>query len=310
MDIIQLDELTKIYHTGLKRGNITALNEVSLSVPQGEIFGLLGPNGAGKTTMVKILLGITSASSGRAWLNGLPVSDPSARQKVGYLAESHQFPHHLTGADLLRLAGKLSGMEAEERENRIDELLPKVGMDRWADVKLKRYSKGMLQRIGLAQAMINDPDLLLLDEPTDGVDPVGKADIRKVLEKLRSEGKTIFLNTHLLAEVEPIADRVAILSKGRLMKVDTVKNLTRRGSQYEIKAHIGHHIIEVPEKAGRVLKVSTEHLIVEVVSDAALNEIIDRVRLKEILITEVRPLTVSLEQSFFEAIDHRPEAGQ
>lgn len=302
MDIIQLNEITKIYHTGLKRGNITALNEVSLSVPQGEIFGLLGPNGAGKTTMVKILLGITSITSGRAWLGGLPVSDPKARQKVGYLAENHRFPSHLTGLGLLQLAGRLSGMSESEIDSRMDYLLPLVGMDRWGPVKMKKYSKGMLQRIGLAQAMITDPDLLLLDEPTDGVDPVGKAEIRQVLEKLRQEGKTIFLNTHLLSEIEPIADRVAILSKGRLMKVDTVANLTRRGSQYEIKAQIGHQLVEFPDKLGRVLNVSTDRMLVDVVSEAALNEIIDRMRAKQIMITEIKPLTITLEQSFLEVI--------
>lgn len=302
MDIIQLNEITKIYQTGLKRGNITALNEVSLSVPQGEIFGLLGPNGAGKTTMVKILLGITSITSGRAWLGGLPVSDPKARQKVGYLAENHRFPSHLTGLGLLQLAGRLSGMSESEIDSRMDYLLPLVGMDRWGPVKMKKYSKGMLQRIGLAQAMITDPDLLLLDEPTDGVDPVGKAEIRQVLEKLRQEGKTIFLNTHLLSEIEPIADRVAILSKGRLMKVDTVANLTRRGSQYEIKAQIGHQLVEFPDKLGRVLNVSTDRMLVDVVSEAALNEIIDRMRAKQIMITEIKPLTITLEQSFLEVI--------
>lgn len=305
MDIIQLNEVTKIYQTGLKRGNITALNEVSLAVPQGEIFGLLGPNGAGKTTMVKILLGITSLTSGQAWLSGLPVSDPKARQKVGYLAENHRFPNHLTGLGLLQLAGRLSGMTEPEIDSRIDYLLPLVGMDRWGPVKMRKYSKGMLQRIGLAQAMISDPDLLLLDEPTDGVDPVGKAEIRQVLEKLRQEGKTIFLNTHLLSEVEPIADRVAILAKGRLMKVDTVANLTRRGSQYEIKAQIGHQLLDISDRLGRVLSVSTDGMLIDVVSQAALNEIIDRIRAKQIIITEIKPLKITLEQSFFEAIaDH------
>ena len=196
-----------------------------------------------------------------------------------------------------------------EIDSRIDYLLPLVGMDRWGAVKIRKYSKGMLQRIGLAQAMITDPDLLLLDEPTDGVDPVGKAEIREVLEKLRQAGKTIFLNTHLLSEIEPIADRVAILSKGHLRKVDTVENLTRKGSQYEIKAQIGHNLIEVPKEFGRVLKVSTDRMLVDVISEAALNNIIDRMRAKQIMITEIKPLTITLEQSFFEVIAEPGETG-
>lgn len=308
MDVIEVEQLTKIYHTGLRKGNITALNDVSLRVSQGEIFGLLGPNGAGKTTLLKVLLGITSANSGEALVFGLPPNNPESRHKVGYLAENHRFPDHLTGLGLLEFTGRLHGLNPSKMEEQIDKLLVQVGMDRWGSTKIRKYSKGMLQRIGLAQAMMPDPDILMLDEPTDGVDPVGKVEIRKVLEALKAEGKTIFLNSHLLSEVESIADRVAILTKGIVARVDTVDNLTRRKSQYQIQAAIGHSLIQIPAELGRTLSVSTDSIILEIETDDHLNNIIDHLRSKRILIKSIQPLHVSLEQSFFEIVSDKGEA--
>lgn len=284
-----------------------ALDRVSFTINSGEIFGLLGPNGAGKTTLFRVLLGMISKSSGEALLNGLPPTDHHSRDKVGYLPENHRFPGHVTGLGLLELTGRLCGMTDEELQPRCQWLLHLVGMERWANTKLKKYSKGMSQRIGLAQAMVTDPDILLLDEPTDGIDPVGKVEIRQLLQQLRDSGKTIVINSHLLSEVEMAADRVAILNYGRLVRIGTMEELTVRKSQYEIEAAIGDHLLEIPAEIGRSVYVSAEKLVVELTADERINDLIDLMRIRRIQIRSVKPLAVSLEQSFFETV--RPKGG-
>jgi ABC-2 type transport system ATP-binding protein len=302
MNVIEIDRLTKIYETRMRRGNITALDGVSLGVEQGEIFGLLGPNGAGKTSLLKVLLGITQATGGDVFIFGLRPSNPESRRKTGYLPENHRFPNHLTGQGLLEFTGRLFGLPQKVIDAQSDRILPLVGMDRWANTKIRKYSKGMMQRIGLAQALLPDPDILLLDEPTDGVDPVGKMEIRQVLQKVREEGKTIFLNSHLLSEVESVADRVAILSRGKVVRVDSVANLTRKQSQYQIEASIENNLVDVPAESGKVISVSSDGMLVEVPNFEGLNKIIDLLRLRGVLIKSVKPLTITLEQSFMEIV--------
>lgn len=307
MNIIEVTDLTKIYDTRLRKGNVIALDRVSLQIQNGEIFGLLGPNGAGKTTLFKILLSIVRATSGQATINGLPPQDPESRAKVGYLPENHRFPNHLTGEGLLRTTGRLYGITDSEIDVSAQRLLPLVGMDKWADTKIKKYSKGMTQRIGLAQALIADPDILMLDEPTDGIDPVGKVEIREILLRLKEAGKTIIINSHLLSEVEQAADRVAILSRGQIVRIGTVSSLTTRQSQFEIEASIGDHLIEIPEEMGKIRSVSSDKMLVELQKDEDINYIIDQLRLKRINIHAVRPVKISLEQSFFEAVRGKQE---
>ncbi|MDD4918889.1 MAG: ATP-binding cassette domain-containing protein, partial [candidate division Zixibacteria bacterium] len=174
--------------------------------------------------------------------------------------------------------------------------------DRWGDTKLKKYSKGMQQRIGIAQALVSDPDILLLDEPTDGVDPVGKVEIREVLRTIRAEGKSIVLNSHLLSEVESVADRVAILNRGRLVKTATVEELTSRRSQFEIEAAIGNLLFSLPEGMGKIIKLSARGMIVELESEEDINWVIDELRIKKIPIRMIRPMRITLEQSFIETI--------
>ncbi|MBN1211676.1 MAG: ABC transporter ATP-binding protein [candidate division Zixibacteria bacterium] len=310
MHVIEVQELTKIYQTGLKKGNIVALDNVSLAVEQGEIFGLLGPNGAGKTTLLKVLLNITRISSGQALVLGLPPDNPESRRKVGYLPENHRFPIHLTGLGLLEFTGRLYGLSQKEIDSRSENLLVLVGMERWGNTKIRKYSKGMSQRIGLAQALISDPEILLLDEPTDGVDPIGKIEIRKVMEKIRAEGKTIFLNSHLLSEVESVADRVAILTRGKVARVGSVESLTSRQSQYEIKAAIGNEIFDIPEEMGKRLSMATDGMIVELNNEDDINFIIDQLRMRKVKIKSIKPLKISLEQSFFETVTENKEAAQ
>jgi len=221
--IVEVANLRKTYKEGLVfRRRVEALKGVSLSVRKGEIFGLLGPNGAGKTTLIKILLGVVRKTDGQARLFDRPAGDRVVRRRVGYLPESHRLPRHLTANTALDYYGGLSDLSGREIRRRRPEALRVVGLERWGTTSVAKYSKGMQQRLGLAQAMLHDPDLLVLDEPTDGVDPGGRADIRRILRELKDRGKTVFLNSHLLQELELVCDRVAILRKGQVLRVGTL----------------------------------------------------------------------------------------
>lgn len=225
--VISTDRISKTWRQGLfRRSELTALRDVSIEVPSGTIFGLLGPNGAGKTTLIKILLGIVRKSSGQASVLGFPAGSMDARRNIGYLPENHRIPRHLTATTTLEYYGSLSGMSLREIRQRQPELLEMVGLKGRERERVSGYSKGMLQRLGLAQAMLHRPQLIILDEPTDGVDPVGRREIRDVLQQLASRGHSIFLNSHLLQEIELVCDRVAILSHGRLLKTGSVRELT------------------------------------------------------------------------------------
>ncbi|MCE1166020.1 MAG: ABC transporter ATP-binding protein [Bacteroidetes bacterium] len=233
MNVIEINGITKNYPAKKFSGDkIKALDNVSFNVGSGEIFGLLGPNGAGKTTLVKILLGITFSSAGKASIFDKPVADVNTKRKVGYLPENHQYPNYLTGEQVIDYFGRLSGLSKADLDKTTYKYLKIVGMDEWGTTKIKKYSKGMMQRLGLAQAMISNPDLIFLDEPTDGVDPIGRKEIRDVLLELKNQGKTIFLNSHLLSEIELICDRVAILNKGALIKEGSVEDITTTGNKY------------------------------------------------------------------------------
>jgi ABC-2 type transport system ATP-binding protein len=232
---IETEGLTKVYRT------LRAVDNVSLRVPTGSTYGLLGPNGAGKTTFVKMLLSAAHPDSGRAMVFGRDTRDPEARRPIGYLPENHRFPTYMTGRDMLDFYGALSGMDSASRRKRIPELLNLVGLDERAhELRLGKYSKGMLQRVGLAQALMHGPKLLVLDEPSDGVDPVGRKHIRDILHALEQQGVTIFLNSHLLAEVELFCREVAIIQRGKVALTGTVEELTR-GSGYRVEG------VAVPE---------------------------------------------------------------
>ncbi len=223
---IQTKRLDKAYTSRFgSRREIRALREISLQVPRGVKFGLLGANGAGKTTFVKILVSAVLPSSGSALLFGRNAHEPEARIPVGYLPENHRFPTYFTARGMLNFYASLSGMDDADRKRRIPELLERVGLKDWADVRIKKYSKGMLQRLGLAQALMHRPQLLLLDEPTDGVDPVGRREIRDILNSLTDTGVTVFINSHLLSEVETFCEYVAILKKGELALEGRIRDL-------------------------------------------------------------------------------------
>jgi ABC-2 type transport system ATP-binding protein len=238
---IETEGLTKIFRGRWGARDLRAVDDISIRVPRGSTWGLLGPNGAGKTTFVKMLLSCTHPTAGRALVFGRDTRDTEARRPIGYLPENHRFPTYLTGWDMLDFYGALSGMDPVTRRKRIPGLLNLVGLDdRARNLRLGKYSKGMLQRVGLAQALMHSPTLLILDEPSDGVDPVGRKHIREVLQALEQQGVTIFLNSHLLAEVELFCRDVAIIQKGKLALTGTVQELTR-GSGYHVE---GLHVPE------------------------------------------------------------------
>jgi ABC-2 type transport system ATP-binding protein len=218
-DVVVVEALEKRY------GVTRALGGVSLAVGRGEIFGLLGQNGAGKTTLVKILLGMVAPTAGEATLLGCPSGTPAARRLVGYLPEDHRLPEYHTAASLLDVYGGLQGMPRRERRRRAAALLDVVGLAHAGRLRVRGYSKGMKQRLGLAQALLHRPDVLFLDEPTDGVDPVGRKQIRDLLLAERDRGVTIFINSHVLGEVEQLCDRVAILRRGELVRSGRVGDL-------------------------------------------------------------------------------------
>lgn len=298
MPVIETIQLTKVF-----KGKITALDEVSLSVEQGSIFGLLGPNGAGKTTLVKILLGIIFPTSGTGTLLGEPLSSVKAKECIGYLPENHRYPDFLKGGDVLEYYARLSGVRKERRQRNKAELLKLVNMEKWENTKLKKYSKGMLQRLGLAQAMINDPDVLFLDEPTDGVDPIGRKEIRDVLQHFKEEGKTIFLNSHLLSEVEMICDGVAILDKGKLVRTGTVQELTAATKTYRLAtSRISKDVQSSLEELTLKMEEQNGFLQLTVASQKKLNAIIDHLRKNDVDIKSVIPHKQSLEESFIEIL--------
>jgi ABC-2 type transport system ATP-binding protein len=301
MIAISSNSLSKTYRNGFRNHQpVHALEDFSIEVEGGQIFGLLGPNGAGKTTFIKLLLSLARPSSGSAALLGQQLPSVKVRSRIGYLPENHRYPGYLTGEQVLRLFGQLSGVPRDLVEARITPLMHLVGMEQWRKMKVKKYSKGMLQRVGLAQALINEPDLVFLDEPTDGVDPVGRKEIRDILKNLRDQGKTIFLNSHLLSEVELISDRVAILDKGRLLKTGTVDELTTTGSRFQIG-----FIPPLPdafrlESEALVLQISygPELLTVELKSTQELNRLIDLLRKHGVELTSITRQRSTLEESF------------
>lgn len=217
-------------------GEKVAVRGLTLQVQRGEVFGFLGPNGAGKTTSIKMLLGLVKPTAGRAFLLGTPITDRSARARAGFLPEHFRFHDWLTADEFLTLHGQLYGMKAADLSKRIDELLEIVSLTEFRNQQLRTYSKGMLQRVGLAQALLNRPELVFLDEPTSGLDPVGRRQVREVIHLLREQGTTVFLNSHLLSEVEITCDRVAFIKHGEVLQVSSVKALMDGTTRVTVRA--------------------------------------------------------------------------
>ncbi len=296
---IRAEGLTKRF---FQRAEVVAVDHLDLEVMEGEIFGFLGPNGAGKTTTIKMLLGLIFPDEGKAEVLGFPAGAQEMRRIVSYLPENPYFYDHLTGGELLDFFGRIFGLSAAERKKRVDDLLELVGLKNDKSKQLKQYSKGMQQRIGIAQSLINDPRLLILDEPTSGLDPVAHIEIRKLIESIRDQGKTVFLCSHQLTDVELVCDRVCILNYGKLMRAGRVEELVAEG-RTEITATGVPEAVAIKLKAMAASVNSDNGKLTVTCSDGdVVNEMVDLVRGAKGKILSVVPLKRSLEDVFVETV--------
>jgi ABC-2 type transport system ATP-binding protein len=300
---IETEGLSKTFRRRWSKEGFRAVQDVSLRVERGTTFGLLGPNGAGKTTFVKMLLSCSHPTSGRAKVFGIDSRIAAARRPIGYLPENHRFPTYMTGRGMLDFYGALSGMDGAERKTRIVELLGVVGLEQWGDVRLGKYSKGMLQRVGLAQALMHSPALLILDEPGDGVDPVGRRQIRDILQALEAKGVTIFLNSHLLSEVELFCKDVAIIHKGRLALEGKISELTASGG-YRVEAEKAPERL-IEELRGQSSGMSSQNGTVEFhfATREAANRAVDLLRAEKCEIETMARTRSTLEEVFMRTVD-------
>jgi ABC-2 type transport system ATP-binding protein len=314
---IEVQNLQKTYRDGfLGRRRIEALRGISFAVQPGEIFGLLGPNGAGKTTLIKVLLGVVRRTSGEASLLGRPAGDRVGRRGVGYLPENHRIPRHHTGNTALAYYGGLSGLSGRDIRQRSPQLLETVGLTRWGNTPVRKYSKGMLQRLGLAQALLHDPQVLILDEPTDGVDPVGRSEMRVVLQQLKTQGKTVFINSHLLQEVELVCDRVAILNYGQVLREGNIAELTRMseaqvqftmaGPEAKIRAVLddGRNLSGPPNLVAplRLVGDGQYQAVMHAADQGAIDRAVDELRRQGVSIVSIVPNRQTLEEAFLNIV--------
>ena len=312
---IQAEGLGKTYRDGIvRRRAFQALSGVDLQVPKGEIFGLLGPNGAGKTTFIKILLGIIRKSSGHADVLGHAAGSREARRCIGYLPEQMRIPRHLSGETALEYYGSLSGMAVRDIRRRAPELFQLVGLEGRSRDLTRKYSKGMVQRLGLAQALLHEPSVLVLDEPTDGLDPRARAEMRQVLSRLRDQGVTIFLNSHILQEVELICDHVAILHLGQLRYSGSVADIGARlrAEGSETESFRVDMMVHGPSAAIATVFDGCRDVVLEsgaetqvsltVSSQHEIDQIIDRIRGEQLSLMKLQRHRVSLEDAFLSII--------
>lgn len=308
--VIQTTDVSKTYRSGLfGRKSFQALKGVSLNVPRGTIYGLLGPNGAGKTTLIKILLGIVRKSGGTASVLGHVAGSRAARREVGYLPENHRIPRHLTANTALEYYGALSGLSMSEIRQRRPAILESVGLRGRESDRVSGYSKGMLQRLGLAQSMIHKPQLIVLDEPTDGVDPVGRREIRDVLKRLAEEGHSVFLNSHLLQEIELVCESVAILNHGQCLLTGTVKDLKAALTDSAVflqlrgpEAAIREATSALPGAMIRAVAADAFEVEVRIQSQIELDKLIDTLRLSQVSIWQVARREKTLEEVFMNIV--------
>ncbi|MGV3721967.1 MAG: ATP-binding cassette domain-containing protein [Actinomycetota bacterium] len=303
---IRADGLTKRF---FQRGEVVAVDHLNLEVEEGEIFGFLGPNGAGKTTTIKMLLGLIFPDEGIAEVLGYPAGAQEMRRRVSYLPENPYFYDHLTGGELLDFYGRLFGLSSADRAKRVDTLMDLVGLRNDKSKQLKQYSKGMMQRIGIAQALVNDPKLLIFDEPTSGLDPVAHIEIRNLIESLRQQGKTVFLSSHQLSDVELVCDRICILNYGKLVKIGRVNELVAEGRIEIAASGLSGDVRGRLEKLGAVSGVDGK-AVITVTDDPAVNEVLDVVRSAGGMVHSVIPLKRTLEEIFVETVGQAHQPGR
>ena len=317
MTAIQLDELSKEYSVGFWRPRpYLALDRLSLSVEPGEVFGCLGPNGAGKTTALKLLLDLVRPTSGRAQILGLPVGDASVHRRIGYLPENPAFYDHLSAEELLEYFAGLFGYPRADARRRASARLDEVGLGAERRLPLRKYSKGMVQRVGIAQALINDPEVVFFDEPMSGLDPIGRRDMRALILRLRDQGCTVFFSSHVLADAEALCSRVAILAKGRLVASGRVSDLLAfrvRGWELVVsrisRAAIDERVRGV--RGAQVVEIGPDRFAIDVPADTAPEPLLQDLVAHGASLVSLNPMRETLEDFFVESVGAAPpRAGQ
>jgi ABC-2 type transport system ATP-binding protein len=301
--VVEIENLTKDYEVGfIRKRKVRALDGLSLTVNRGEIFGFLGANGAGKTTTLKLLMTLIFPTAGSARILNHDIGDVRMHQQIGYLPENPYFYDYLTAFEFLTFCGQMFGYSKTERASRSKQLLARVGLDesKW-NTQLRKFSKGMLQRVGLAQAIINDPEVVFLDEPMSGLDPIGRREVRDLISELRGEGKTVFMCSHILSDIEVLCDRVAIMKSGTLSHLGTLEDLGQQVSGVEvIVTGVSTESLSkfLPEGRQFQLTRSPAGLRIEVPDEKNVDEVIGALRKADGKLVAVQPLRQSLEELF------------
>jgi ABC-2 type transport system ATP-binding protein len=298
MHAIEIKDLTKAYAVGFWKKQLRpALHGLTLTVNQGETFGFLGPNGAGKTTTLKILMGIIRPSSGSATILGKDYRNPEIKKQIGFLPEQPYFYDYLSAPELLNYYAQLSGMSSAERTQRIGPMLDRVGLGDVGNKQLRKFSKGMLQRVGIAQAIIHDPEVVFLDEPMSGLDPLGRHEVRELIQGLKDQGKTIFFSTHILSDAEALCDRVAVIHKGELRGIGVVNDLRSSVAENSEVIWEGAHAVPMLRELLTESHVTGE-TVRGVVRNADLDSLLEKLRQQHARLVSVTPLHGTLEDYF------------
>lgn len=302
MPAIEILDLEKTYRVGFwHRRPKLALSPLRLTIEEGEVFGFLGPNGAGKTTTLKLLMGLAIPTAGTARILGMHIDDPRVRAQIGFLPEQPYFYEYLTAQELLTYYAQLSGVPARDRSGRVAAMIERVGLEQAAGLQLRKFSKGMLQRVGLAQAILHNPKVVFLDEPMSGLDPMGRREVRELIQQLRSEGKTVFFSTHILSDAEALCDRVAVIQQGELRGVGTVSELTR---QTQGKVEI---IFCAPSSPSALISLGVEarvcgEMATAVVPQEQQNTVLEILRRERIRLISLVPVRSSLDEYYVDKL--------
>jgi ABC-2 type transport system ATP-binding protein len=309
MSVVEIENLTKDFLVGFwKKRPVRALDSLSLEVNRGEIFGFLGPNGAGKSTTLKILMHLLHPTSGEARILGKPVHSVSMHRQIGYLPENPYFYDYLTPKELLTYVGRLFGFRQPDLSKKVDSLLETVGLAESRSIQLRKFSKGMVQRIGIAQAIINDPEIVFLDEPMSGLDPLGRMEVRRIITSLKARGVTVFFSSHILPDVEALCDRVAILNKGKLREAGALDEI--------LKVRIEGHEVILAGWSAETLKAMREsceevrpmgdRLHIRVSNPDQMEAVLSSVFADKLELISINPIRPSLEEYFFQELRQNP----
>lgn len=310
MPAIETLDLTKDYSAGfIRKRPLRALDGVNLRVNTGEVFGLLGPNGAGKSTTLKLLLRLIFPSAGTARVLGRELDDVAMHARLGYLPENPYFYDHLTAREFLNYAGELFRLPCAERRRRVDQLLVRLGLEASANLPLRKFSKGMVQRLGIAQALVNDPELIFLDEPMSGLDPLGRREVRDLILQLKAEGKTVFFSTHILSDAEVLCDRVAILNRGKLQGCGELREILSLGvsATEVVLENPPAGLLEEVRKLTRPAVKTGDRVRIEIPEEADVAPVLEAILRRGGKVVSVSPVKISLEDYFLEQVRMGPE---